>query len=496
MVDMIYYDNKGFITNMNERAQHTFSMKLEDVLKEHVNLSDILSQDEFNIADFVKTDYFYATLFLDYAKEKHLESRKRTGTLNYELQLVPVFDKDQKMLGVYGTGREVTELVENFHKAQYNTKQLRNGMQEVANYVDNINYAMQVGGVQMVKYSPDTHLLTIYRRMHEPQYVLTQQRCLTLIDEASVRATMRSFRAMDRRNNTTQSCDIRTRLRLTGGLYLCVQMQLFPVLDENGEVALYSGICRDTTEMKHTEHLLQLESEKAQEVEQVKNKFLHNMCYEIRTPLNTVVGFAEQFEQTHTVEEEELFIEEIKKNSSYLLNLINDILFLSRLDAKMVEINFQPMDFAQTFGAHCHMGWSNKKKEGVDYVVENNYDKLVVNIDDANVGRVIQQIVDNAACYTEQGSVRARYEYIGGKLLIAISDTGSGIEANKLDHIFERFNTSQMNGQSTGLGLPICKEIVSQLGGTIDINSEVGKGTNVWITIPCEAIEIELKKQR
>jgi len=480
---------------MNERAQRTFKMKLEDVLEEHVNLSDILSQDDFSIADFVKTDYFYATLFLDYAKEKHLESRKRTGTLDYELQLVPVFDNDHKMLGVYGTGREVTELVENYRKAQYNLGQLRKGMQEVTNYVDNINYAMQVGGVQMVKYSTDTHLLTIYRRMHEPQYVLTQQRCLNLIDEPSVRQAMKCFRAMDRGKNSTQSCDIRTRLRLPGGMLLCVQMQLFPTLDENGHVTLYSGICRDTTEMKHTEQLLQLESEKAQEVEQVKNKFLHNMCYEIRTPLNTVVNYAEQFEHTHSIEQEEHFIEEIKKNSNYLLNLINDILFLSRLDAKMVEIKIQPIDFSKTFEAHCHMGWGNKKKDTVNYVMENNYEKMIVNIDDANVGRVIQQIADNAATYTTQGTIRARYEYIGDKLIIAFSDTGPGISPEKLDNIFERFNTSQANNQGTGLGLPICKEIVTQLGGTIDISSEVDKGTNVWITIPCEALEIERKKQ-
>ncbi|MCR4603788.1 MAG: transporter substrate-binding domain-containing protein [Prevotella sp.] len=496
MVDMIYYDNKGFITDMNERAQDTFKMKLEDVLKEHVNLSDILPKENFSIDDFSKTDYFYATLFLDYASEKHLESRKRTGTLDYELQLVPVFDHEHQMLGVYGTGREVTELVDNFHKAQNNLEQLRIGMQEVTNYVDNINYAMKVGGVQMVKYSPETHMLTIYRRMHEPQYVLTQQRCLNLLDKVSVRQVMRSFRAMDRMTNKVQNCDIRTRLRLPGDKFLCIQIQLFPTLDENGVVTLYSGICRDTTEMKHTEQLLLLESEKAQEIEQVKNKFLHNMCYEIRTPLNTVVSFAEQFEHTESAEQEEHLIDEIKKNSNYLLNLINDILFLSRLDARMVEIKTQPMDFTQTFEAHCHMGWGNKKKEGVNYVVENNYEKLVVMIDDANVGRVIQQVAENAACYTSQGSVRARYEYIGDKLMITIIDTGSGIEASKLEHIFERFNTSQANYQGTGLGLPICKEIVTQLGGTINISSEVGKGTNVWITIPCEALEVELKKQR
>jgi signal transduction histidine kinase len=298
---------------------------------------------------------------------------------------------------------------------------------------------------------------------------------------------------MDRKANAQQSCDITTRLRLPGGRFLSMQVQLFPQLDDSGRVMAYSGICRDTTEMKHTERLLQLETTKAQEVEMVKNKFLHNMCYEIRTPLNTVVGFAEMFENEHSYEDEEKYIEEIKKNSSYLLDLINDILFLSRLDAHMVEINKEFTDFAKTFEAHCHMGLGTNRKEGVNYVAENKYNKLIVNIDDANVGRILQQVIQNATKLTTHGTVRAHYEYIGGKLIIAVDDTGPGISPKKLEHIFERFNTPGNNDHGTGLGLPICKELVTQLGGTIDINSEVGKGTTVWITLPCEASEIEHK---
>ena len=217
------------------------------------------------------------------------------------------------------------------------------------------------------------------------------------------------------------------------------------------------------------------------------------MCYEIRTPLNTVVGFAEMFENEHSYEDEEKYIEEIKKNSSYLLDLINDILFLSRLDAHMVEINKEFTDFAKTFEAHCHMGLGTNRKEGVNYVAENKYNKLIVNIDDANVGRILQQVIQNATKLTTHGTVRAHYEYIGGKLIIAVDDTGPGISPKKLEHIFERFNTPGNNDHGTGLGLPICKELVTQLGGTIDINSEVGKGTTVWITLPCEASEIEHK---
>ena len=495
LVDMVYYDKDGFITDMNMRAQNTFQMVLDDVLKEHVNLSDILPPEDFSIKDFENTDYFKASLFIDYGQEKHLDSRKRTGRLDYELQLIPIYDQNHEMLGAYGTGRDITEMVDTYRQAQQSLKQLKKAMQEVASHVDNINYAMQVAGVRMVSYSPHTHMVTINHRIHEAQYVLTQQRCLEMVHPDSINAVMRTFRMMDRLKDTTINFNVKTNLRLPNGKTLCLQLNVFPVRNNEGIIQHYDGICRDTTEIMYTEHMLMLETEKAREIEQVKNQFLHNMCYEIRTPLNIVVGFAEMFEKEHSPEEEEVFIKEIKDNTSYLLKLINDILFLSRLDAKMVEISVQPCDFAQTFEGRCHQGWVNKQSPDVKYIVENQYEKLVVNIDDANLGRAIMLVVENAAEYTKHGTIRARYEYIGGKLVIVISDTGAGIPADKLEHIFERFNTTTGQDQKTGLGLPICKELVTQMGGTIDISSEVGKGTSVWISIPCEASVIEHKTE-
>ena len=132
-------------------------------------------------------------------------------------------------------------------------------------------------------------------------------------------------------------------------------------------------------------------------------------------------------------------------------------------------------------------------KDGVNYVVENHYEQLVVEIDDANLGRIIEQIAANAAQHTYSGTVRARYDYINGKLMIAIDDTGNGMSPEKLSQIYERFSSGNHTG--TGLGLPICKELAEQMGGSIDINSEEGKGTTVWITIPCTAQAKERKKQ-
>ena len=489
MVDMILYDDKGNIITMNERAQQTFGITPEQGRQRGTNVFASLDQFSHDM------EYCHLTQFLTPTGEKQEHRHSRlTDAMCYELQLVPVFDSEHRLLGIYSTGFDVTEVAKTYRRAQANVRQLKQTMDELASYVNNINYAMQVGGVRMVNYSPDTHVLTINHRMHEAQYVLTQQRCIDLSDAVSVPAVMRLFRAMDRRQVMPIESEIKTRLRIKGDRRVCLLAQLFPTLDADGRVTAYSGILRDTTEIKHTETMLQKETEKAQEVEQLKNKFLHNMCYEIRTPLDTVVSNAELFEQQHTPEAEAKLIDTIKTNTSYLLNLINDILFLSRLDARMVEFNPMPCDFSQTFESHCLTGWNGCRREGVTYTVENHYEQLVVNIDDVNVGRIIEQVVKNAAEHTESGTVRARYEYIGGKLMVIVDDTGPGISPAVLNHIFERFNTTTAKDHRTGLGMPICKELATQMGGTIEVTSEMGKGTTVWLAIPCEATVAERKK--
>ena len=248
-------------------------------------------------------------------------------------------------------------------------------------------------------------------------------------------------------------------------------------------------MCRDISEIKTLEEKLAAETLRAQEVEVVKNAFLHNMSFEIRTPLNTVVGFAELFQMEHSQEDEVVFIQEIKENSAKLLKLINDILFISRLDAEMIEFNKRTTDFSKTIVMQCESVWSAMRKPGVDYTVVSPFSKLILEIDSSNVGIIIDKIVTNAVQYTEKGSVSVRYDYLGDSLIVSVEDTGCGIPSSALGNIFDRFATGANNG--AGLGLAICNELIKRLKGTINIKSDEGKGTTVWFTVPCQAIEIE-----
>ena len=486
MVDTVAYDANGTVMNMNEIAASAIKGGRFTVQDNKVNLRDVLREDKLDFEHMVQTN-----LTLMYkSSEQQSEATRQFFQHDkyYELQLVPYRDSQGRLQAIYGTGRDVTENVNTYTQMQHNTALLQQANDEVNNYIRNANFILQNGGVRMVSYLPETHTFIIYQGLDQHKYELTQTRCLALTHDESKRVTQRILKNMDNLTRGTLNATIRTTLR-TNNHPLYLYLSFIPIINNDGEIESYFGMCRDISEIKATEHLLSQETQKAQEVEIVKNAFLRNMSYEIRTPLASVVGFAELFQMQHTPEEESLFIQEIKENSSQLLKLINDILFLSRLDAEMIEFKKQPTDFAAVFGPRCETAWEKLKKPGVEYYVDNPYRKLVVDIDSQNVGIIIDQILANAVEHTTSGHVRASFDYTGDGLVMAFMDTGCGIPDKKLRHIFERFSGSTSRG--TGLGLPICHEMARQMGGKITIKSEVGKGTIVWVTIPCQCLEIE-----
>ena len=488
MVDTIVYDSKGYIYDMNEKASKAFPGGKEGALKNRINLRDVLGKDLE--LDTMQPSYF-TRLFEAGRDDRVFNYDLHKRQMFYELQLMPIRDEQGNLLDVFGTGRDVTEVVKSYQRLQHNIELQEHANEEMNTYFRNINYVLQNGGVRMVRYIPDTHTLLIYTNVGRERTELTQTRILALTADDSRRRAQRMFNSMDNRTQSPLKASFNTVIRIKKGLRLSLLVSFVPVLDEQGRVKDYFGAFRDISEIKATEEQLAQESAKAQEVETVKNAFLRNMSYEIRTPLSSVIGFAELFEMSHGSDDESLFIEQIKKNSSQLLKLINDILFLSRLDAGMIEFKKKPIDFAQFFDARCQSKWLTNHNEGVDFVIDNPYQQLEVDLDDQNLGIVIDQIMENATAHTTEGMVRASYEYTGEGVAMAFQDTGSGINEERMKQIFERFVSS--GGHGTGLGLAICHEITTQMGGKIRIKSEVGKGTIVWVSIPCKCTEMVRK---
>ena len=482
MVDTVSYDEHGFIDDMNEKAAKAITGGVQRVRDAHISFQQVLGDTELTTGNL---DYTYLTQIYKSADDpRPLNQMLKRDELYYELQMVPIRDDDGQLLGIYGTGRDVTEVAKSYSRLRKNIVHLQEATNELQDYVRNIDCVMKDGGVRIVNYSPDTHTLLIYSEIEHVQHRLTQTRLLSLVDEESKRTALRTLNNMDNLTQQPVKGFVKSTLRLRGGRRLCLYFSFVPVVDADGHVTHYFGMCRDISDIKATEEQLARETKKAQEVETVKNAFLRNMSYEIRTPLASVVGFAELFEMEHDPADEPFFINEIKKNSRNLLNLVNNILFLSRLNAGMVEVQTAPVDFAPFFEGRCQTAWLHCRQPGVDYAVDAPYDHLMLDIDLTNLGVVIDNVVTNAAQHTTKGYVHARFDYNGEDLTMTVQDTGCGIPADQLERVFERFVTSDSG--SNGLGLAICHEVVRLMGGRIRIKSEVGTGTIVWIIIPCK----------
>ena len=489
LVDMVYYDADGYISDMNTKALSVIGVDNEEIRRRKISLRDVLGMKDLDIDKF---EYFYATqLYKSTNDNRALNKMLGKDKLYYELQVMPIYDKFGSRIGFFGTGRNVTESANSYRKLKENSKKLQIVKDNVSTYVHNIDYVLSVGGISLVNYRLDTHTLTVYSEIGHEKYSLTQTRALAFVDSSSEKQALRVLNKMDNRQTGSIIVDVKTCIRRRKDrLPLHLQFNFVPTIVD-GEITEYFGLIRDISEIKAVEEKLAEESVRAQEVGTVKNAFLHNMSHEIRTPLNTVVGFSELFEMEHSPEDEAVFINEIKENSASLLKLINDILFLSRLDAGMINITPQQVDFASIFAGRCSSVWDNHKQPGVEYIVQSPYNQLVVEIDEPNVSMIINKIITNAIQHTKSGSVLARYEYIADRLLVSVEDTGSGIKKENLENIFGRFVTGANNG--AGLGLSICHELVHYMGGTIELTSTEGKGTTVWFSIPCKLVEMERK---
>ena len=489
LVDMVYYDADGYISDMNTKALSLIGVDNEEIRRRKISLRDVLGMKDLDIDKF---EYFYATqLYKSPNDNRALNKMLGKDKLYYELQVMPIYDKFGSRIGFFGTGRNVTESANSYRKLKENSKKLQIVKDNVSTYVHNIDYVLSVGGISLVNYRLDTHTLTVYSEIGHEKYSLTQTRALAFVDSSSEKQALRVLNKMDNRQTGSIIVDVKTCIRRRKDrLPLHLQFNFVPTIVD-GEITEYFGLIRDISEIKAVEEKLAEESVRAQEVETVKNAFLHNMSHEIRTPLNTVVGFSELFEMEHSPEDEAVFINEIKENSASLLKLINDILFLSRLDAGMITLSPQPVDFASIFAGRCSSVWDNHMQPGVEYIVQSPYNQLVVEIDEPNVSMIINKIITNAIQHTKSGSVLARYEYIADRLLVSVEDTGSGIKKENLENIFGRFVTGANNG--AGLGLSICHELVQYMGGNIELTSTEGKGTTVWFSIPCKMVEMERK---
>ena len=476
ILGIILFNKDGRLVNINPKACDIFGCNAEEIIEKGV---DIHSMFNIDMQDLEDVNGYQATQTVGH-------------DMITEFRLMTIHDDAGEILGVFAFCRDITTSVSSKDQEQESQKKIDALHEEQRQYIEILNAAIGDTDIRKVTYSPDSHTLTIYRGNDTIQHALTQTRCMTLVDEQSQRQAMRLLSDMDDYEDKVIEYNIKTTLRSTGGRPLILYFRLEPCHDNDSKVMEYCGMLRDISEMDWIERQMNLQTAKVQEVENTKNSFVKNMVQEIRTPMSAVVEHVAQINDDSFSANEPELCKVIQQNADYLLHIVDNILYLSRLEARMVEINRQPQNFAELFESQCATGWMKFMNADTNYIVENPYEQLTVDIDAENLGHVIEQVTCNAAQHTKRGTVRARYDYIGRRLIISVDDTGEGIPEAELTRIQEEELVGAHN--TKGLGLAITKELVSQMGGTFEISSEEGSGTTIYIMIPCHASVIKRKK--
>jgi len=255
-------------------------------------------------------------------------------------------------------------------------------------------------------------------------------------------------------------------------------------------------ISSDITEKKESSEQLRIlvsklneEKNRAEKSDRLKSSFLANISHEIRTPLNSIVGFSRLLLMVGRGERRK-YVNIIEKNSEMLLNLIDDIIDLSKIESRQIKLR---NDRCNLLGIINEVHMSNTSKDDVKFYVDEGLTNTVIYTDEFRLKQILNNLITNSIKFTDDGHVKIGYKLEPKNILFYVEDTGMGISEKDKDYVFERF--TQLNEKDnreyggTGLGLSICKKIVDILGGKIWFESEVGKGTTFYFTIPSDYVQ-------
>lgn len=257
--------------------------------------------------------------------------------------------------------------------------------------------------------------------------------------------------------------------------------------DNTGNVTKITGLLRDITDLKKlTEELAA--KERVEELNRLKSAFLANMSHEIRTPLNAIVGFSNLIVQSDDPVEKTEFCKIIETNNELLLQLVNDILDLSKIEAGQLDFIYTDIDMVSIFTSLDTI-YKYRVKNGVELICELPDESCIIHSEKNRLTQVISNFLSNACKFTSAGYIKIGYEHIEGGLRFYVTDTGKGISVENQPRVFDRFAKFDSFVQGTGLGLSICQTIVKHLRGEIGVKSELGSGTTFWFTIPCNIMK-------
>ena len=244
-----------------------------------------------------------------------------------------------------------------------------------------------------------------------------------------------------------------------------------------------NGLCLNIQQSKEVEEYLIKARIRAEEADQMKSAFLANMSHEIRTPLNAIVGFSTLISESEDKEEIKEFAKIIHANNELLLNLINDILDMSKIEAGILDFLYTEVEINELIQT-LWRSYRFKIKEGVEFRTELPAESYIIHTERNRLSQVLANFINNACKYTFEGMITIGYEIRKDDIYFFVTDTGKGIAEENISRVFDRFAKLDSFTQGTGLGLSICELIIKHLGGEIGVESSVGKGSTFWCTVP------------
>lgn len=468
------YDKDGFMTDLNDKEMEIFGLRhKEDVIGLNLFDNPLLPQglkDKLKAGAPIDMSFNY-----DFDRLDGYYSTSRTGTISLISKFAPLYDALGNLINILLINIDNTETTNAYSKIQ----DFEEFFTLIGNYAK-VGYA-HFNALKCDGYAVNSWYRNVGEKEGTPLNEIIKVHSHFHPDDR--RMMLRFFDQVLIREASHLRRDV--RILREDGTYTWTRVNVM-VRDFRPEDGIIDMVCvnYDITELKETERKLIAARDKAEELDRLKSAFLANMSHEIRTPLNAIVGFSSLLTETEDMKDRKQYMAIVQENTELLLQLISDILDLSKMESGAFEFVKSDTD-VNLLCSEIIRSLRMKVPAGVELVFEECLPGCHVWADKNRLNQVISNFINNALKFTFSGSITlGYYRQTDGYLRFYVRDTGMGIPKNKIKTVFDRFVKLNSFVHGTGLGLSICKSLVEQMGGTIGVESEEGEGSCFWFTYP------------
>ena len=472
------YDKDGFMTDLNDKEMEIFGLRhKEDVIGLNLFDNPLLPQglkDKLKAGAPIDMSFNY-----DFDRLDGYYSTSRTGTISLISKFAPLYDALGNLINILLINIDNTETTNAYSKIQ----DFEEFFTLIGNYAK-VGYA-HFNALKCDGYAVNSWYRNVGEKEGTPLNEIIKVHSHFHPDDR--RMMLRFFDQVLIREASHLRRDV--RILREDGTYTWTRVNVM-VRDFRPEDGIIDMVCvnYDITELKETERKLIAARDKAEELDRLKSAFLANMSHEIRTPLNAIVGLSSLLTETEDMKDRKQYMAIVQENTELLLQLISDILDLSKMESGAFEFVKSDTD-VNLLCSEIIRSLRMKVPAGVELVFEECLPGCHVWADKNRLNQVISNFINNALKFTFSGSITlGYYRQTDGYLRFYVRDTGMGIPKNKIKTVFDRFVKLNSFVHGTGLGLSICKSLVEQMGGTIGVESEDGEGSCFWFTYPYQEI--------